>query len=122
MYMRGLTRYSMRRPDVSPHKLTVEERMYGGMPNSGDKIKLAHAMAIQTYVDRYVGGEHGDYHPVVFNRTLTDWMRFDISDREHNDASISSGLALFAAQKHVFDREVNNSITKEAIKEFYKIK
>ena len=36
---------------------------------------------------------------MVFNRTLEDWIGFKINDRTKYDLSISSGLALLAAQK-----------------------
>jgi hypothetical protein len=37
-----------------------------------------------------------------FNRTLEDWAKFDISDRTKFDASISSGLAIMANQRHLY--------------------
>ena len=38
---------------------------------------------------------------MYFNRTLEDWINFKIDDRTKFDLSISSGLALMAAQKNV---------------------
>jgi hypothetical protein len=35
---------------------------------------------------------------MYFNRTLEDWVGFKINDRTKYDLSISSGLALLAAQ------------------------
>ena len=37
-----------------------------------------------------------------FTRTLEDWARFDISNRTKFDATISSGLAIMANQKHLY--------------------
>mgnify|MGYP003645897020 FL=1 len=37
-----------------------------------------------------------------FVRTLEDWAKFDISNRTAHDATISSGLAIMANQKHVY--------------------
>jgi hypothetical protein len=37
-----------------------------------------------------------------FSRTLEDWAKFDISNRTKFDASISSGLAIMACQKHLY--------------------
>jgi hypothetical protein len=37
-----------------------------------------------------------------FAKTLEDWARFDINDRTRHDASISSGLAIMANQKHLY--------------------
>ena len=36
---------------------------------------------------------------MYFNRTLEDWIGFKINDRTKYDLTISSGLALLAAQK-----------------------
>ena len=37
---------------------------------------------------------------MYFNKTLNDWARFNINDRTKHDASISSGLAIMACNKH----------------------
>ena len=37
-----------------------------------------------------------------FMRTLDDWAKFDITNRTKYDASISSGLAIMANQKHLY--------------------
>ena len=37
---------------------------------------------------------------MFFQRTLEDWAKFDINNRTKHDASISSGLALMACNKH----------------------
>ena len=37
---------------------------------------------------------------MLFTRTLEDWAKFDINNRTSHDASISSGLALMACNKH----------------------
>jgi len=44
-----------------------------------------------------------------FNRTLMDWARFDISNRTRFDATISSGLAIMACQKHLYQPEKKES-------------
>jgi hypothetical protein len=44
-----------------------------------------------------------------FTRTLEDWAKFDISDRTRFDASISSGLAIMANQKHLYLPEQKQS-------------
>ena len=36
---------------------------------------------------------------MYFNKTLEDWISFDINNRTKFDLTISSGLALLAAQK-----------------------
>jgi len=46
---------------------------------------------------------------MFFNRTLEDWAKFDINNRTKFDASISSGLAIMANQKHVYIPEKKQS-------------
>jgi hypothetical protein len=40
---------------------------------------------------------------------LQDWAKFDISNRTKFDASISSGLAIMACQKHRYTPEKKES-------------
>ena len=44
-----------------------------------------------------------------FAKTLEDWARFDINNRTKFDASISSGLAIMANQKHSYLPEQKQS-------------
>ena len=100
---RGYRGYSMNRPDKVWNKLSVTEREIGGMPNSSEDIKQAHAAAIETYIDRYVGlQEDGQYGSMYFNTTLNDWAGFDINKRTKFDAAISSGLAIMACNRHLY--------------------
>ena len=39
---------------------------------------------------------------MYFNETLNDWSRFDINKRTKHDASISSGLAIMACNRHLY--------------------
>ena len=39
---------------------------------------------------------------MYFNRTLNDWAKFNINNRTKYDASISSGLAIMANQRHLY--------------------
>ena len=98
---RGYRGYSMNRPDKKYTRLSVTEREIGGIPNSSEDIKQAHAAAIETYIEELVGilgdDEMGD---VYFQRTLEDWARFNINNRTSHDASISSGLAIMACNKN----------------------
>ena len=42
------------------------------------------------------------YGNIYFNKTLNDWARFDINKRTKHDASISSGLAIMANNRHLY--------------------
>ena len=50
--------------------------------------------------------EEHDMGTMYFTRTLEDWARFDINNRTKFDASISSGLAIMANQKHLYQPQV----------------
>ena len=97
---RGYRGYSINRPDRKYNKLSVTERELGGIPNSSEDIKQAHAAAIETYINDFVGLKEIGYGDTYFQRTLEDWAKFDINNRTKHDASISSGLALMACNKH----------------------
>jgi len=100
---RGYRGYSMNRPDRLWNKLSVTEKEIGGIPNSSEDIKQAHAAAIEMYIDRYVGlKEDGTYGSMYFNETLNDWSKFDINNRTKFDAAISSGLAVMACHKDMY--------------------
>ena len=97
---RGYRKFSINRPDKSYNKLSVTERELGGIPNSSEDIKQAHAAAIESYIESYVGLKETGYGDMYFQRTLEDWAKFNINNRTKHDASISSGLALMACNKH----------------------
>ena len=97
---RGYRGFSMNRPDKRLNKLSVTEREIGGIPNSSEDIKQAHAAAIESYIEDFVGLKETGYGDVYFQRTLEDWAKFNINNRTKHDASISSGLALMACNKH----------------------
>jgi hypothetical protein len=106
---RGYRGYCMNRPDKSFNKLSKTEKEIGGIPNTSEDIKQAHASAIESYIEKYVGFDTtGAYRnpdevgSMIFNKTLQDWARFDINNRTKHDASISSGLAIMACQKHIY--------------------
>ena len=97
---RGYRGFSMNRPDKVWNKLSVTEKEIGGIPNSSEDIKQAHASAIETYINSHVGKTEEGYGNMYFQRTLEDWARFNINNRTSHDASISSGLALMACNKN----------------------
>ena len=100
---RGYRGYSMNRPDKTWNKLSTAEKEIGGIPNSSEDIRQAHAAAIESYIDKYVGTlEDGSYGNIYFNRTLNDWAKFDINNRTKFDAAISSGLAIMACNRNLY--------------------
>jgi len=100
---RGYRGFSMNRPDKVWNKLSVAEKEVGGIPNSSEDIKQAHAAAIEMYIQSHVGlQQDGSVGNLYFNELLNDWSRFDINKRTKFDASISSGLAIMANNRHLY--------------------
>ena len=99
---RGYRGYSMNRPDKTMHKLSVTEKEIGGIPNSSEDVKQAHAAAIEAYIEMFIGYNNEQYGTMYFQRTLEDWAAFDINNRTKHDASISSGLAIMACNKNKY--------------------
>jgi len=97
---RGYRGFSINRPDKVYNKLSVTERDIGGIPNSSEDMKQAHAAAIETYIEENVGETVDGYGNMYFQRTLEDWAKFNINNRTKHDASISSGLAIMACNKN----------------------
>jgi len=113
---RGYRGFSINRPDKQLAKLTKTERELGGIPNSSEDVKQAHASAIESYIEKYVGldleakyRDPEEMGTMPFTRTLEDWAKFDINDRTRFDASISSGLCIMANQKHLYIPEKKES-------------
>ena len=98
---RGYRHYAITRFDKPSNKLSATERELGGIPNSSEDMKQMHAGAIETYIEKHVGNnrETGECGTMAFERTLLDWLRFDINKRTKFDAGISSGLALMAINR-----------------------
>jgi len=99
---RGYRGFSMNRPDKLTYKLSVAEKEIGGIPNSSEDIKQAHAAAIESYIEDYVGLLETGYGDMYFQRTLEDWAKFNINQRTKYDATISSGLAIMACNKNKY--------------------
>jgi len=113
---RGYRGFSMNRPDKHISKLSKSEKELGGIPNSSEDVKQSHAAAIESYIEKNVGidfegqfREAGDMGSMLFTRTLEDWAKFDITNRTKFDASISSGLAIMATQRHMYQVEKKQS-------------
>ena len=113
---RGYRGFCMNRPDKTFNKLSTTERELGGIPNSSEDVKQAHAAAIESYIEKHIGfdleatyRDADEIGSMSFTRTLEDWAKFDISNRTKFDATISSGLALMAVNKHLYKAEKKQS-------------
>ena len=110
---RGYRAFSMNRPDKTYNKLSSTEKEIGGIPNTGEDIKQAHAAAIESYIQKYVGElDGGNYGNMYFNKTLNDWAKFDINNRTKYDAAISSGFAIMACNRHLYTPKQERTTTK----------
>ena len=99
---RGYRGFSINRPDKIYSKLSTTEKEVGGIPNSSEDIRQAHAAAIESYIETYVGYNNELYGDLYFQRTLEDWAQFNMFNRTKHDASISSGLAIMACNKNKY--------------------
>jgi len=97
---RGYDGYLMDRPEHLKSASSSSVRTKGIPSNSQDVIQ-SHAHAIEAYIHDHVGLniETGEVGNMLFNRTLEDWIGYKIEKRTKFDLTISSGLALLAAQK-----------------------
>tara|TARA_B100001094_G_scaffold73131_3_gene69410 strand:- start:3879 stop:5102 length:1224 start_codon:yes stop_codon:yes gene_type:complete len=109
---RGYRGFSMNRPDRIWNKLSVTEKEIGGIPNSSEDIKQAHASAIESYIENYVGHIESVNGDMYFQKTLEDWAQFNINNRTKHDASISSGLAIMACNKNKYRPTAERSVKK----------
>jgi hypothetical protein len=116
---RGYRSFSINRPDKVWNKLSTTEKEIGGIPNSSEDIKQAHAAAVESYIEDHVGLLETGYGDMYFQKTLEDWAKFNINNRTKHDATISSGLAIMACNKnkyrpvpHLIKNKVKLSIKK----------
>jgi hypothetical protein len=98
---RGYDGYLMDRPDhlkTSTAKVQVKTK---GIPSNSQDVIQAHAHAIESHIHEHVGINYdtGEMGKMYFNDTMEDWIGFKIDKRTKFDLTISSGLALLAAQK-----------------------
>ena len=112
---RGYRGFSMNRPDKLINKLSVTEKEIGGIPNSSEDIKQAHAAAIETYIENFVGARDNSYGDMYHQKTLEDWAVFNINNRTKHDATISSGLAIMACNKNLYRPTANKNTNKISI-------
>jgi len=106
----GYRGFSMNRPDKSYNKLSTTEKEIGGIPNSSEDIKQAHAAAIEFYINEHVGLLNESYGDMYHQATLEDWLNFNLNNRTKHDASISSGLAIMACNKNKYKPTMNREL------------
>ena len=98
---RGYDGYLMDRPSHLKSNSYGSNVRTKGIPSNSQDVIQAHAHAIEAYIHDHVGVnlEDGSMGKMLFNRTLEDWIGYKIDKRTKFDLTISSGLALLAAQK-----------------------
>ena len=98
---RGYDGYLMDRPSHLRNNSSNSNVKTKGIPSNSQDVIQAHAHAIEAYIHDHVGinPEEGEMGKMMFNRTLEDWIGYKIDKRTKFDLTISSGLALLAAQK-----------------------
>ena len=98
---RGYDGYIMDRPEHLKVAGAPTSSKTKGVPSNSQDILHAHAQAIESFIHNHVGVNYdtGEMGKMYFDRTMEDWIGFKIHDRTKYDLSISSGLALLAAQK-----------------------
>ena len=60
----------MNRPDKLKSKLSITEREIGGIPNSSEDMKQAHAAAIESYIDENIGFNNENYGNMFFYKNI----------------------------------------------------
>jgi len=127
--VRGYRGFCLSRFDKESNRLSVDEKELGGIPNNSADIINMHWTGIEKYVNNYVGEytcdegdtpvrEVGQMGTMPFNRTLADWLKFNIENRTKFDASISSGLAIMAVNRHAFKPKVEKKVFTLKMKTF----
>ena len=118
---RGYEEYVMLRPEhlKSPNSSNTKTR---GIPSNSQDVIQAHAHAIEAYIEEYVGinSQTGDMGKMYFDRTLEDWIGYKIDNRTKYDLTISSGLALLAAQKVKTQKKESNLSEKKFFRRYTK--
>ena len=118
---RGYEEYVMKRPDhlKTPGSVNVKTR---GIPSNSQDVIQAHAHAIEAFIEEHVGinSETGEMGKMYLNRTLEDWIGYKIDNRTKFDLTISSGLALLAAQKVKTEKAQSNFDDKRFFRRYTK--
>ena len=95
----GFQNYLM---DSPPHLTAKGAKRKGkGISTSGENVRHALLLALQTYVNDYIGPmEGGGMGNFYFNETLNDISEFDIHNATKHDDGMSMGIALLSLQNY----------------------
>ena len=98
---RGYDGYLMDRPEHLKGASSTASVKTKGIPSNSQDVIQAHAHSIEAYIHDHVGINYdtGEMGKMYLNDTMEDWIGFKIDKRTKFDLTISSGLALLAAQK-----------------------
>jgi hypothetical protein len=117
---RGYDGYIMDRPEHLRAPGSSSNVKTKGIPSNSQDVIQSHAQAIEAYVHEHVGlnAETGEYGRMYLDKTLEDWIGYRIDDRTKFDLTISSGLALLAAQKIKQERKAADMSSKVFLRRF----
>jgi len=117
---RGYDGYIMDRPEHLKAPGSSSNVKTKGIPSNSQDVIQAHAQAIEAFVHEHVGmnAETGDYGRMYLDRTLEDWIGYRIDDRTKFDLTISSGLALLAAQRVKQERKTADMSSKVFLRRY----
>ena len=119
---RGYEEYVMKRPEHLKAPNAAANVKTRGIPSNSVDVIQSHAQAIEAYVEEHVGvnSETGEMGKMYFERTLEDWIGYKIDNRTKFDLTISSGLALLAAQKFKQEKKVSSFNDKQFFRRYNK--
>ena len=119
---RGYEEYVMKRPEHLKAPNAAANVKTRGIPSNSVDVIQSHAQAIEAYVEEHVGvnSETGEMGKMYFERTLEDWIGYKIDNRTKYDLTISSGLALLAAQKFKQEKKVSSFNDKQFFRRYNK--
>ena len=119
---RGYEEYVMKRPEHLKSPNAASNVKTRGIPSNSVDVIQAHAHAIEAYVEENVGinTQTGEMGKMYFDRTLEDWIGYKIDNRTKFDLTISSGLALLAAQKFKEEKKESTFDDKQFFRRYTK--
>jgi len=115
---RGYDNYLMDRPEHLKTSSVASKTK--GIPSNSQDVIQSHAQAIESYIHTHVGvnDQTGEMGKMYLNRTLEDWIQYRIDNRTKYDLTISSGLALLAAQKFKQEKPKTNFNEKKFFRQY----